>query len=174
MRLRRSRGAAATVTGNVHDAVRDCVSVAVHSTVVLPIGNSALAFGVQLTVMGCAPPSAEGESKLTVAGPLKGAVIAIGDGHDRESGGAATGSGPEASIPLLGELGVLHSSQKATVSTKLHSQTARLRIFPSNANQRPPAFFPILMASNPGSPQFITNTLKPCFMRISMSFGVAG
>ena len=30
------------------------------------------------------------------------------------------------------------------------------------------------MALKPASPQFMTNTLKPCFMRISMSFGLAG
>src|SRR5688572_16967281 len=104
MRLRRSRGAAATVTANEHDAVRDCVSVAVHSTVVLPIGNSALDCGVHLTVTGCAPPSTEGESKLTIAGPLNGAVMAIGEGQDTEGGGAAIGAGAEASVPGLGEL----------------------------------------------------------------------
>ena len=41
-------------------------------------------------------------------------------------------------------------------------------------NQRPEAFFPISIALKPESPQFITNTLKPCFMRISMSVGLAG
>src|SRR6188472_261579 len=97
IRVRLRRGAAATVTGNVHDALRDCVSVAVHSTVVLPTGNSAFGCGEQLTVTGCAPPSTEGTSKLTIDGPLKGAVIAIGDGQDREGGGADTAAGVDAS-----------------------------------------------------------------------------
>ena len=42
------------------------------------------------------------------------------------------------------------------------------------ALQRPDAARPRSTALNPASPQFITNTLKPCFMRISMSAGVAG
>src|SRR5262249_59072448 len=60
--------------------------------------------------------------------------------------------------------------------------TKKLRVFvPSWApfrrycvGDRPAAARPSSTALNPASPQFITNTLKPSFMRISISFGVAG
>jgi len=42
------------------------------------------------------------------------------------------------------------------------------------SGQRPAILRPISMALNPGSPQPMTNTLKPCFMRISMSLALAG
>jgi hypothetical protein len=58
--VRDSVGTSVTVTGNVHELARACASVAVHDTVVDPIGNVDPDAGVHATVTGACPPEVVG------------------------------------------------------------------------------------------------------------------
>jgi len=62
MRVRLSRGGAATATWKLHDAVRFSASVAMHSTLLDPTGNVAPDSGAHATVTGLWPAMADGVS----------------------------------------------------------------------------------------------------------------
>jgi hypothetical protein len=125
MRVRLRRGAAVTTTEKLHVAVRFNASVAMHSTPLDPTGNVAPDSGEHATVTGFSPAVVAGASKLTMAGPDSGAVMETLLGQVTAGGSLTRLTG---GVDALGALGLLHSSQNATVDTTMNSQTTRARI----------------------------------------------
>ena len=80
-------------------------------------------------------------------------------------------------IALLEKLGGKNSHRCASPASKLRrseiegcgNQDLESAMPHGLEGYRPAAFLPISIALNPASPQPMTNTLKPCCMRISMS-----
>ncbi|HTH25799.1 MAG TPA: hypothetical protein VL919_11845, partial [Vicinamibacterales bacterium] len=116
-----------TTTEKLHVAVRFNASVAMHSTPLDPTGNMAPDSGEHETVTGFSPAVVAGASKLTMAGPDGGAVVETLLGQVT-AGGSLTRVTGGGLFDALGALGLLHSSQNATVNTTVNSQTTRARI----------------------------------------------
>jgi hypothetical protein len=102
------RGTRLTLTRKVHCAVRAALSVAVHATVVDPIGNCAPDGTVHDTATGDVPPVACGGAYSTTAGPST-APDCTSAGHAIT--GAAGGGGG------VGPFGLEHETAAISVST---------------------------------------------------------
>ena len=124
-------GGGATVTTNVQDCVTGLASVAVHCTLVAPMGNIEPDAAVQLTCTGVTPPDVVGDAKVTATGPPLREVAARLAGQAMLKPGGGGGGVPGGSFGV-GRVGVdeVHAAtakavtQNGTVSKRRNRRMA--------------------------------------------------
>lgn len=124
-----------TVTPNEHELERLSASVAVHNTVVVPIGNVDPEVGAHATTTGVCPSTADGVVNVTVVPPADVVLVMTAGGHVNVGGSGTVGGGGVGAGggwgTGLGAVGRLHAPaivitrSEAISALKAHFRRAR-------------------------------------------------